>query len=57
VSPEKTLSWIDGSYANNVNRETEILDIAPIDLLNGASKKFTGDLPDTLVSPELKKQA
>jgi hypothetical protein len=38
-------------------RTTEILDVAPIDLLNGAAKEFTSELPDDLLAPELKAQA
>jgi hypothetical protein len=57
VSFKKILSRIEYNYANNFDRVTEILDVAPIDLLNGSSKEFTRNMPDSLVSPELKKQA
>jgi hypothetical protein len=36
---------------------TEILDVAPIDLLNGGSREFTSTIPDGILSPELKQQA
>lgn len=35
---------------------TEILDIAPIDILHGLSHHFTGELPDEIVPPQLKAQ-
>jgi hypothetical protein len=43
--------------ANYLYRETEILDVAPIDLLNGSSRDFVNNLSDRLVSPEMKQQA
>jgi hypothetical protein len=38
------------------NRETEILDVAPIDLLHVVSKEFIARFSDELVSPEMKAQ-
>jgi hypothetical protein len=36
---------------------TEVLDLAPIDLLNGMTKEFIGGFPSELVSDELKAKA
>ncbi|KAK4168406.1 class I glutamine amidotransferase-like protein [Cladorrhinum sp. PSN259] len=36
---------------------TEILDVAPIDMIHGLTKNFVEPLPDHLVSPNLKAQA
>ncbi|CRK25056.1 Isonitrile hydratase like protein [Verticillium longisporum] len=37
--------------------ETEILDVAPIDLIHGMSKHFIDSMPDGFMPPELKAQA
>lgn len=37
--------------------ETEMLDVAPVDLLHGLSKDFSKDLDENVLSPELKSQA
>ncbi|KAK4222637.1 class I glutamine amidotransferase-like protein [Podospora fimiseda] len=37
--------------------ETEILDVAPIDMIHGLTKQFIDPIPDALVDPELKSQA
>jgi hypothetical protein len=40
-----------------LNSKTEILDVAPIDFLNGFNKEFLASFPSQLVSEELKDQA
>ncbi|KAG5986676.1 hypothetical protein E4U43_005401 [Claviceps pusilla] len=40
-----------------LNFVTELLDVAPIDIIAGMSKTFTKDLPDALMSATLKEQA
>ena len=37
--------------------ETEILDVAPIDLVNAMTSKFNKDFPDDVFSAEAKKQS
>ena len=54
---KKTLNLGTFSSANTFDRKTEILDVAPIDLINGASKQFISSLPGDFLSPELKAQA
>ena len=39
-----------------LNSRTEVLDLAPIDLLNGMSKTVIADFPSELVSDEIKAQ-
>lgn len=38
------------------SRETEILDVAPVDIFNGMSKNFLGDWPENFIPAELKDQ-
>jgi transcriptional regulator GlxA family with amidase domain len=40
-----------------VCRETEILDVAPVDLIHGMSKHFTEPMPEEIVPAHLKDQA
>ncbi|KAH7333117.1 class I glutamine amidotransferase-like protein [Rhexocercosporidium sp. MPI-PUGE-AT-0058] len=40
-----------------VNSETEILDVAPIDILDAISTKLVDNLPESMVSPEMRAQA
>lgn len=40
-----------------MNSETEILDVAPIDLLHGMTPAWLNSFPDEWLSPQLKKQA
>lgn len=44
-------------YADTVSSVTELLDVAPIDIIAGMSKTFTKHLPDALMSATLKEQA
>lgn len=37
--------------------ETEILDVAPIDIFNGLSKEFVSNMPDYLLTDDMRKQA
>lgn len=39
-----------------LNSRTEVLDIAPIDLLNGMSKPIIAEFPSELISDEIKAQ-
>ena len=42
---------------NFLSRETEILDVAPIDFINGLSKHFAETFPEHIVPPNVKSQA
>lgn len=50
VRPVQVLTNID----SGTRRETEILDVAPIELIHSISKYFVQQIPDALVTPEIK---
>lgn len=43
-------------FYTDLARETELLDVAPIDLLHGMSKCFADDMPDFFMSSEVRDQ-
>ncbi len=50
-------TWRRPAFTEHHCSETEILDVAPIDLLYGMSKHFVKPFEDDILTPELKAQA